>query len=507
MRVNPLCLALLILLLGACQSSSSKRESKTSSQSSQSKSTNESNAKATSSSNKTVQTAADFEHFSAIKIGHHINTQAHEYLPVYDPYTQSLIFSAMDRTGFFDFKIDYTQVASAGGEDIYKSEFKDGLWTDARPFTQLNTNGHEVITDLYAPNHYLICGNYPEKLGPKTANNGTETSDIFDVSVKGSSVQIKHLPEPVNSIFTEADAIMVDQGNAIVFVSDRPGHVGAYHKKGWLWNQSTWGNTDVYVSLQKEGYWQVPVSLGELVNSAGAERTPWLSEDGLTLYISSNGYEANGTDLNVYAFKRTNLDDWQNWQGPYKLSGLNTNLDDWGFKVYPQKGAFICHANPLGFKPTQGGKDGDGGIRETNFRTGYVVTGAQIAALKAEQNTDIYWHTFADQSFFTMPDVLFDVNAYSIKPAFHNVLDRLLDWCSMNEGKTLYIVGHCDNSGTAAFNQTLSENRAESIKSYLLSKNRRLNIQTEGKGAQQPLNQNKTAKDKQLNRRVECFFK
>lgn len=77
----------------------------------------------------------------------------------------------------------------------------------------------------------------------------------------------------------------------------------------------------------------------------------------------------------------------------------------------------------------------------------------------------------------------------------------------MNEGKTLYIVGHCDNSGTAAFNQTLSENRAKSIKSYLLSKNRRLNIQTEGKGAQQPLNQNKTAKDKQLNRRVECFFK
>ena len=57
-----------------------------------------------------------------------------------------------------------------GGLDIYKSEFKDGLWTDARPFTQLNTNGHEVITDLYAPNHYLICGNYPEKLGPKTHN-------------------------------------------------------------------------------------------------------------------------------------------------------------------------------------------------------------------------------------------------------------------------------------------------------------------------------------------------
>lgn len=53
-----------------------------------------------------------------IKLSHHINTSANEYLPVLAADENKMYFSAMDRTGFFDFKVDYTKQKSSGGEDL-----------------------------------------------------------------------------------------------------------------------------------------------------------------------------------------------------------------------------------------------------------------------------------------------------------------------------------------------------------------------------------------------------
>lgn len=50
-------------------------------------------------------------------------------------------------------------------------------------------------------------------------------------SRKDGQYQIVHFPEPVNSIFDEADGLMADDESYILFVSDKPGHVGDYHKK------------------------------------------------------------------------------------------------------------------------------------------------------------------------------------------------------------------------------------------------------------------------------------
>jgi hypothetical protein len=98
---------------------------------------------------------------------------------------------------------------------------------------------------------------------------------------------------------------MAEDQSYILFVSDRNGNIGEYHKKGWKWNESFWGNTDVYVCIKEGDYWGNPINLGSKINTPYAERTPWLSEDGLTLYVSSNGYVKGKTDLDVYAFKRT----------------------------------------------------------------------------------------------------------------------------------------------------------------------------------------------------------
>ncbi|MFN5209685.1 MAG: hypothetical protein ACK5D8_09360, partial [Bacteroidota bacterium] len=246
-----------------------------------------------------------------IKLGHSINTIANEYLPVLNADGSKLYFSAMDRTGFFDFKLDFTKEKSAGGEDIFYSELNEGIWMDARPLKEINSNGHEVVSQVFKNDDLLVTGNYPENFGVKEKKDvGAQTTDIYFLREGKGGYQINHLPEPVNSIFTESDGFMAEDQSYILFVSDRNGNIGEYHKKGWKWNDSFWGNTDVYVCIKEGDYWGNPINLGSKINTPYAERTPWLSEDGLTLYLSSNGYVKGKTDLDVYAFKRNDKNNW-----------------------------------------------------------------------------------------------------------------------------------------------------------------------------------------------------
>jgi outer membrane protein OmpA-like peptidoglycan-associated protein len=442
-----------------------------------------------------------------LKLSHHINTSANEYLPVLSDDENKLYFSAMDRTGFFDFKVDFTKQKSSGGEDVFSSELKDGIWTDARPINFLNTNSHEIISQVFKNNNLLLTANYPEKLGPKNSNNGTESTDLFLAkSMKGNTFQILHFPEPVNSIFDEADGVMAEDESYILFVSDRPGHLGEYHKKGWKWNASFWGNTDVYVSIKGGDFWSVPLNLGKVINTAGAERTPWLSKDGLTLFISSNGQEGNRNDLNVYAFKRTDKNNWTDWEGPIAITDANSDFDDWGYKETKSGNAYIARVIPLGFKPTQGGTAGDGGIRETNFRTGYEIVGQQVASLNAENTTDIYYLKKSLEPVFTLPDVFFDLNSATLKPSMLKVLDRLVDLIKQNKNYNIKIEGYTDDVGKDDYNLNLSQKRAEAVKNYLIDNSISNAITAKGLGESNPKYDNTNSSLKQKNRRVEIYF-
>ena len=441
----------------------------------------------------------------AIRLNHHVNTSANEYLPVLSSNENKLFFSAMDRTGYFDFKLDFTKQSSSGGEDIFYSGFKDGIWTDARPIISLNTNGHEVVSHVFNDESLILTANYPEKIGP-VGTPETETTDIFFAKKnKKDKYTIYHLPEPVNSIFSEADAFMPEDQSYVLFVSDRPGHVGEYHKKGWKWNDSFWGNTDVYVSVKNGDMWSVPINLGNTVNTKGAERTPWLSKDGLTLFLSSNGQDDSKNDLDVYAFIRKDKNTWTNWSGPILIKDASSSYDDWGYKETANGNAYVARVQPLGFKPTQGGTAGDGYIRETNYRPGYSITGQQIASLNSENTTDIFFLKKTDLPVFTLNEVFFEFNSAKLNPKMTAVLERFVDMLKQNENYSISIKGFTDDIGEE-YNLTLSQERAESVKTYLIKNGIKNNINTEGFGEKNPRFPNNDASKKQFNRRVEIYF-
>jgi outer membrane protein OmpA-like peptidoglycan-associated protein len=83
-------------------------------------------------------------------------------------------------------------------------------------------------------------------------------------------------------------------------------------------------------------------------------------------------------------------------------------------------------------------------------------------------------------------------------------LDKLVDILNEHPDFRISIEGHTDNTGQAAFNQTLSEKRANAVKDYLVKKGiseDRLNAA--GFGQTQPIEDNKTSKGRAANRRVD----
>ena len=70
--------------------------------------------------------------------------------------------------------------------------------------------------------------------------------------------------------------------------------------------------------------------------------------------------------------------------------------------------------------------------------------------------------------------------------------------------EVIIAVGHTDNIGSAAYNQALSERRANAVKEYLVSKGIEKNrVYTEGKGLKNPIASNSTAEGRAKNRRTE----
>ena len=101
-------------------------------------------------------------------------------------------------------------------------------------------------------------------------------------------------------------------------------------------------------------------------------------------------------------------------------------------------------------------------------------------------------------------EAFFDFAQSTLKPAAHTVLNALAERITAGGYTVVLSVGHTDSTGTDAFNQKLSEQRAQAVRAYLIAKGVEASLITaEGRGEIQPVADNRTAEGRALNRRVE----
>jgi outer membrane protein OmpA-like peptidoglycan-associated protein len=105
-----------------------------------------------------------------------------------------------------------------------------------------------------------------------------------------------------------------------------------------------------------------------------------------------------------------------------------------------------------------------------------------------------------------MGDVLFDTGKYTIRPAAREKLARLAGIVLAYPGLRLEAEGHTDNVGGEDFNMKLSQQRAGTVRDYLISQGLpEGNITASGKGFSMPVAPNDNAAGRQKNRRVEVI--
>jgi outer membrane protein OmpA-like peptidoglycan-associated protein len=329
----------------------------------------------------------------------------------------------------------------------------------------------------------------------------------------------------------------------------------------------SYGFMDIYVSfLLVDGTWSEPKNLGNTINTAAEEVSPYLASDGKTLYFSTGGHPGFG-DNDMFFSKR--LDDtWTNWSEPVNLgSGINTR----GWDAYYTISAdgkyayFVSSENSIGTEdifrlelPKEitpdpvylvRGKvlnskteqpvsasikyetlpDGnEAGFASSNALTGdyrivlpsgkkygyYAIAEGFVAVNQnldlrkvfdyGELNVDLYLVPIEKGQIIRINNIFFDFGKYELLNDSFIELNRLKEILNKNTQMMILITGHTDNIGNDQRNQLLSENRAKSVKQYLIENGidtNRINIR--GLGSKSPIADNSSEDGRQKNRRVE----
>ncbi len=129
----------------------------------------------------------------------------------------------------------------------------------------------------------------------------------------------------------------------------------------------------------------------------------------------------------------------------------------------------------------------------TAFIAGAVLAGTACAT----KNKNDFEHP---------PYLLFSINSYDLTMEGHLVLNKLVE--GLEKDSKIELTGHTCSLGSPDFNQTLSEDRATAVQTYLIQKGvDSKNISLTGEGELNPVFSNKTEATRKNNRRVDIVVK
>jgi outer membrane protein OmpA-like peptidoglycan-associated protein len=126
--------------------------------------------------------------------------------------------------------------------------------------------------------------------------------------------------------------------------------------------------------------------------------------------------------------------------------------------------------------------------------------------LSEQLNSILQTHDSARGLIVSMSDVVFDSGKYSLKPGAREKLAKVAGILLAYPGLNIAVGGYTDNLGSDAMNQKLSENRADSVRDYLVAQGvATSSVSAQGYGNSLPVASNNNSAGRQQNRRVELL--
>jgi len=448
----------------------------------------------------------------------------------------------------------FATTVSHRGETAYQATQEDlmlfvkdsvGNWQPDSVLTKpLNTPYNEGSPAFSADGRYLFFVAADRK-------DGLGSCDIYYVIRHGNrwSPPI-HAGAPLNTRFWESNPSLSVDGRTLFFASNRPGGKGGMD----IWK--------CRVSLQSDGLLRFfnAENLGDSINTAKNEMSPFIHPDNETLYFSSNGYGGVGGNDIFVARQNGN----GQWQRPVNLgSGINTPGDDTGFVVETAgkygyfssnglesngKGREIYRVElPASVRP-QAVTCFEGTVSDAEnkrpLRALIEVTdlssGEKMQTLYADDVTGkfsvcypvgkkygltvsakpylfeslkldnsatsvaVSLQKIAKGNKITLRNVYFAFNSWQLQPESMPELKRLgrllLEYPSLK----IVIEGHTDNVGTESYNMDLSEKRAKAVVDFLVRGGIAMDrVGSKGFGSTRSVAPNDSEEGRALNRRTE----
>ena len=439
----------------------------------------------------------------------------------------------------------FTRRVKGYNEDFFVSARNDSLWSKAKGIDgDINSNFNEGAQNISQDGEWLVftgC-NFPEGMG---------SCDLFFSSLtkRGWSTP-ENLGESVNSEFWESSPCLSPDKRELYFSSNRPGG---------------YGGKDIYVSKRMpNGRWGKPENLGSKINTGGDESCPFIHADNQTMYFTSNGLTGYGGDDLFLARKQTD----GSWDNIENLGYPINTTENEGSLVVAADGKTAYYASDRpdtrggldiytfemreDIRPNKTlwvqGKVFDSTTKEglpsavelidivsgqtlvkvqTNESGHYLITlplGKDYAfnvnrkgylfysrnfpfSQKTPDSTytiDIGLQPIEANASVILNNIFFDVNEFELKQQSVAELNRVVELLNDNPGIKILISGHTDNTGKAADNLKLSNNRAKAVVDYLITKGiETARLQYKGFGASQPVTDNTTEEGRAGNRRTE----
>jgi outer membrane protein OmpA-like peptidoglycan-associated protein len=393
---------------------------------------------------------------------------------------------------------------------VYFSHFENGQWAEPENITpQIQSDGDQFVTSVSYDGTTLYL-----------TKEDNFNSDIYISEYKdGQWGKSRPLEKPVNSKYWESHASISKDNKTLYFTSNRRGG---------------FGGMDIFKSiLDAEGEWKEPKNLGSTVNTSLNEDTPFITEDGKSLYFSSQGHNSMG-GYDIYV---THLDDDGNWTEPVNLGyPINTTDDDLFY--YPWDNAQVAYAALLG-SDSYGKEDIyeitlvkekpeekviteaiEAEVPETVLAKEKVEEEAEAEEKPEEKIAEVPEEVTEKESEleakelkpieFEVIPVYFNFDNYGLTEKGKLKLDNLAKLLEEYPGLKAELYGHTDAVGPSEYNQKLSEKRALSAYNYLVSKGIDANrLRSAGLGETRfaAINRNTDGSDnpegRKLNRRVE----